>query len=247
MKEVVRVDLSNNFNCTLAEFNQLEGLSMAYPNKHFFVNSNIKTPNLSELKKHNFKGVITVNPDLKVNERLVDKLYSIKNKVSFVRVKYLPNSPEIEALIRKLSKDGFKVVITVQRFNGFKNLDKFSDRKYYEKSFGKMRLKSRYYNVVCRFADKIKNVYICDRKHTGCSDCGLCAKLNGVNNGDLSSINLSTSGLCGFSCVDCFARTMQNFLIKCNKNPIEFDVIKKNKKQLGNNKYNIAHKKGNKK
>jgi hypothetical protein len=241
-KEVVRVALTNNFNCSAKEFKQLNRFASINPGSKFFINSNIKTSKLRYVKYHPFKVVITVNPDLIPDNDYIQKLYSIKDKVSFVRVKYLPDREDIKLLIQKLSKS-FNVVITVQRFNSWESLSKFTNKKYYELSFGKLRLKEKYYKEVCKFADSLKRTYICDRKHTGCSGCNLCSILNGEKKEtDLSGLNLSSSGLCKFSCPDCFAKRMQNFISKCGRRPINFNVIQKNKKQLGVNKFNLAHK-----
>jgi len=241
-KQVVRVAIANNFNCTNQEFKQLDYFASVNSDSKFFINSNINTKNLMNVTKHDYKVVVTANPNLFIDNEKIKRLYEIRNKISFVRVKYIPDDVKIQKLIKKLSRS-FNVVITVMRFNGYRNLDKLSNRKYYEKSFGKMRLKSRYYKDVCRYADSLKRVYICDRKHLGCSGCNLCSTLNNEKTENLSSINLSTSGICKFNCVDCYAKTMQNFIVKCGNNPIEFDIIKKNKKQKGTNKFILSHKK----
>jgi hypothetical protein len=241
--EVVRVALTNNFNCSFKEFKQLDKIANNNPESKFFVNSNIKTSKLRYVNYHDYNIVVTVNPDLIPDNDYLSKLYAIKDKVSFVRVKWLPNNIEIQQLIKKLSKS-FNVVITVQQFNSWLSLSKFTDGKYYELSFGKLRLKEKYYREVCRFADSLKKVYICDRNHIGCGGCNLCSILNGEKKETpLQSLNLSSSGICKFNCADCFAKIMQNFISKCGRNPIEYNVIKKNKKQLGVNKFNLAHKK----
>jgi len=65
-----------------------------------------------------------------------------------------------------------------------------------------------------------------------------CAKLTtGSADVVLASLNLSTSGLCRYSCPSCYAKTMQRFLVACEKNPIAYDVIKKNRKQSGKTKH----------
>jgi hypothetical protein len=43
-KEVCRVALSNNFNCSDKEWEQLDQIAAKRSDKKFFVNSNIKTP-----------------------------------------------------------------------------------------------------------------------------------------------------------------------------------------------------------
>ena len=231
---VVRVGISNNFNCTAAEFRQLSGFTVVRENSHFFVNSNIKTENLLDINNHDYKAVITVNPDITVNRSLVKKLYKVdKEKISFVRVKYIPNDKAIKELITELSEKGYNVVITVMRFKSNKTVKLHSEKDLYNYQWSWFRLEGRLLSLVGKFADSLDNVYICDRNGLGCQACGLCSKLTVGKYLELFSLNLSTSGICKFDCVDCYAKKMQHTLKCFGKNPINFDSIKKNMKQCG--------------
>ena len=55
--QVVRVAISNNFNCTDKEWKQLDTFTKANPDKSFFVNSNIHTPKLHTVNDHDYKVV----------------------------------------------------------------------------------------------------------------------------------------------------------------------------------------------
>jgi hypothetical protein len=145
----IRVAVNNNFNCTPAEFAQLDKFSDQYPEHQFFVNCNIVTPKLLDLNDN--------------------------------RAKLLLN----------------------------------------------------------KATHSLTNTYICDKAGLGCQGCGLCSKLTTGNFKPVYSLNLSTSGICKYSCESCYAKTMQKFLIGCGKNPIKFDVIQMNTKQKGTTKHII--------
>jgi len=160
---VVRVGVNNNFNCTDAEFQQLDILSNLHPDHIFFVNSNIKTPNLTAINDHPYKAVLTLNPDLTVMDNLVNRLYDIDSKkIAFVRIKYIPEWPSIIDLIKRVSKT-HKVVITNQRFNSKKTIAQFIPdyKKYYEFSCSRYRLKDL--SILSDIVDH-KKVFICDEK-----------------------------------------------------------------------------------
>jgi len=132
-KEVVRVAVNNNFNCTEEEYSQLAGFVQANPTKFFFVNSNIKTPRLLTLNNHPYKAVVTLNPDLVVRENEVQKFYALnKERVAFVRVKYIPDSQPIVELIQELSEARYQTVITLQRFNSKRTLTQYASLKDYQ-------------------------------------------------------------------------------------------------------------------
>jgi hypothetical protein len=233
-KEVVRVATSNNFNCTPDEFKQLDGFVAANPTRYFFVNCNIKTPKLLALNKHSYKAVITANPDLTVRENEILRLYDLDREVvAFVRVKYIPDSQPIIDLIQELSEAQYKVVITNQRFNGKKNLEKYSSKEHYKFDCNRYRLHGKSLEAVLTLADDTPGVYICDRTGLGCGGCGLCSTLTLGENLKLSSLNLSTSGVCAYDCPDCYAKQMQHFLVCMRQAPILYDVIKQNNKQAG--------------
>lgn len=242
-KEVVRVATSNNFNCTEVEYRQLDKyLKRHHPNKYFFINSNIKTPKLLNINKHPYKAVITANPNLHVEHTLIRRLYDIRpNKVGFVRVKWLPERPPIKDLINQLLYDDFTVVLTIQRFNNKKSLQKWTDLKHYTFECNRYRLHGPALEEVEMYVDSKKEeglrAYICDRQGLGCQGCGLCATLTCGEDVRISSLNLSSSGMCPFNCPDCYAKTMQRFAKACGNAPLKFDVIKANSKQRGTTKH----------
>lgn len=246
VSKVVRVAVANNFNCTADEFRQVDGYQVAHPSYHYFVNCNIHTPNLESLNDHPYQAVITINPTFDDADKVVEKLYKVdRDKVAFVRVKYLPARPDINALAHELAEDHYKVVLTLQRFNGYKTLDEYTSREHYHHAFNRMRLTDKAMEDVDALAASHPNIYVCDRSGQGCKGCGLCASLTiGTADVDLASLNLSTSGICKFNCPDCYAKTMQKFLTACEYQPINFDVIKKNNKQRGATKHTLAAKEG---
>lgn len=237
--QVVRVAVSNNFNCTKKEYKQLNEYRAAYPSKVFFVNCNVFTPRLKSLNDHPYQAVITINPNLEVTKQALSNLKKVnQDKVAFIRIKYLPAKPEINDTALNLAEQGYKVVVTPQRFNGYKTLDKYTSREYYKFSFNRHRLTAEAMMDVDALVSSHENIYHCDRSGQGCMGCKNCSYLSaGSKEIDLASINLSASGLCRFSCPDCYAKTMQHFLISCENNPIKYDVIQKNKKQKGDTKH----------
>jgi len=233
-KEIVRVAVNNNFNCTPTEYQQLAGYVAMNPTKFFFVNSNIKTPRLLTLNNHPHKAVVTLNPDLVVRESEVQKFYALnKERVAFVRVKYIPDSQPIVELIQELSKARYQTVITLQRFNSKRTLTQYASLKDYQFEHTRGRLTGEALSKVQALADSTPRVHICDRQGLGCQGCGLCAKLTVGQDLPLSSLNMSSSGLCRYNCPDCYAKAMQNFLRKIGHSVIKYDVIKQNEKQAG--------------
>jgi hypothetical protein len=235
-KEVVRVAINNNFNCTPEEYRQLDGFVMANPTSFFFVNCNVKTPALLTLNDHPYKAVITLNPDIVVRENEVSKFYSLKReRVAFVRVKYIPDSQPVVELIQELSEARYPVVITKQRFNSKVSLSRYANLRDYQFQGNKAHLIGKALSEVQALADTTPDVYICDRRGLGCQGCGLCSKLTLGQDLKITSLNMSSSGECKFNCVDCYAKTLQNFLRK-KKIPTRvmiYDVIHQNEKQAG--------------
>lgn len=243
--KVVRVAVNNNFNCTSLEYRHLDALSKENPESYFFTNSNIKTPKLININNHDYKAVITINPDLVVQDNMVRRLYDItSDKVAFVRVKYIPGWISILNLIERVSLT-HKVVLTMQRFNSIKSISQYVPdfRKYYTHSDNRFRLNEESFRHITSYTDTLKNVYICDRAGIGCEGCGLCSILTVGEDLPIHSLNLSTSGLCKYNCPDCYAKTMQNFLKKTNRPEIHYDWIHKNSKQSGKTKHIKRNKK----
>lgn len=233
---VVRVAVNNNFNCTKKEWDQLEQIIFDNPKFEFFINSNIKTKQLRTINDHNIKAVVTMNPDINPWEKAIDKIYEInKNLITFLRVKYIPDRKDIIDLILQLSSEGYRVVITNQRFNGEKTLKKFTSKNHYDWNNNKFRLKASEVQKLFKIIDDPKNgkIFLCDRVNVGCSGCRLCSFIPTGQDLGIYSLNLSSSGICKFNCPDCYAKTMQNMLRRMDKPPIRFDFIKQNHKQAG--------------
>lgn len=241
MTRYVRVGTNNNFNCTRREWDQLNRFSAEYPNDVFFVNCNAKTPLLRTINSHPYNAVITINPDLIPNDNLTSKVMRLGHqRVSFIRVKWLPERPDIQNLIHSLRKSGFEVVITAQRFNSIRSLELYTSKVHYNYSCSRYRLANDSWNELVSLARKTKSM-ICDEKELGCQGCSLCSTLNGgTKNDQVVSLNLSTSGICPYNCVDCYAKTMQHFLTAIGNDPIKYDRIKANNKQRGATKH-IKH------
>ena len=229
-----RVAVNNNFNCTDAEFQQLDTFVDAYPDTLFFVNTNIKTPRLHRILEHPYKTVITLNPDIWIDLNLVNKLSGIDpERVPFVRIKYIPEYKKVIHLINQVS-EVYPVMITLQRFNGKKSIEGFvpNYRDHYKWSHNRFRLFGESLKEAEALADN-KNIFICDQKGLGCGGCGLCSKLTTGENLPIFTLNLSSSGMCPYNCVDCYAKTMQHFLSKIGMPQIHFDWIHMNHKQAG--------------
>jgi hypothetical protein len=238
ISKVVRVATTNNFGCSEKEWNQLDTFSTKNPDKAFFVNSNINTPKLRTIAKHSYKGVVTVNPDLFPDslESILDRILPIKTKLAFVRVKYLPNQPDILNLINALIINQIPIVVTLQRFNSIESLTKYTDPSYYHFSCTRYRLAGGELQKITGLVDSLAASYpiwICDRNGLGCQGCGLCSRLTTNTESIITSLNLSSSGVCPYNCPDCYAKTMQIFSVKMGHNPIVFDRIQRNKKQAG--------------
>lgn len=234
LTHVVRVAVANNFNCTDAEYQQVDGFAHAFPHKFFFINSSIRTPALMSINDHPYPAVVTVNPDLVVDEDLVNRIYALDpQKISFLRVKWLPFDEPIKDLALSLSMHGYKVVLTLQRWNSKNMMAKYTAPEWYKYNCSRFRLCGMGLMAVHYFCDDNARMYICDRENVGCGGCGLCSKLNTEEDLKLESLNLSSSGICPNDCPDCYAKTMQNFLIKTKHPPIRYDHIKPNRKQAG--------------
>lgn len=247
---VVRVATTNNFNCTTREWAQLDTFTKNNPDKAFFVNSNINTPKLSTVANHNYKVVVTANPDLVIDqsEIILSRLETIRSNVAFVRVKYIPNYEPVTKLLGHLLNAGFKVVLTLQRFNSKAKLLQYTSLDYYKFSCSRFRLNGPELEKVLNKISTLQNqgypVWICDQAGTGCQGCGLCSRLTTNLDLTITSLNLSTSGICPYDCPDCYAKTMQAFSKKMGHALITYDIIRQNDKQAGRTthiKENLNH------
>lgn len=233
--KVIRVAVNNNFNCTVPEFRQLDDLQQIHPESLFFLNSNIKTSKLLQINRHPYRAVITLNPDITINPSLVKRLYDIAlDKIAFTRIKYIPNHPEIVDLIHKVSET-YPVVITNQRFNGIKTISQYVPdfRDHYKWSHNRFRLFGDSLAQVEKLVLPDSNIHICDQLGLGCGGCGLCSTLTTGQTLPIYTMNLASSGICPYNCVDCYAKTMQHFLRSIDVPVIHFDWIHMNHKQAG--------------
>ena len=241
INEIVRVGTTNNFNATVREWAQIDGFAKANPDKIFFVNSNINTPKLVTIAEHPYKAVLTTNPNLNITQTgiasIFKKLDVIQKNIAFVRVKYLPNNDNINLLIGMLIGYHYPIVLTLQRFNGKKSLLKYTNLEYYKFSCSRYRLTGPELLIVTEAVKEMQRqghqMYICDIKGEGCGGCGLCSKLTTGKDLKISSLNLSSSGICPYSCPDCYAKTMQKFSRALGNKPIIYDKIHQNDKQAG--------------
>lgn len=236
---VVRVATNNNFNCTEREFRQLDRFAAQNPDKIFFVNSNARTPKLRAILDHPYKTVITLNPDLNVVPYVADRGLAVHSSVSFYRVKWIPERPEIKTLIDK-ALNLAPVVITMQRFNSRACMERYADPKDYRLVCVRFRLHGealkKLEDLVDHETARGRRLHICDRKGIGCLGCGLCVTLNGAAPGTpIKSLNLSTSGVCPYNCPDCYAKAVSKRCV--HGNPIAYDQIIANRKQRGKTKH----------
>lgn len=252
MNKVVRVAVNNNFNCTDKEWKHLDNLTQANPNDTFFVNCNINTPKLQTIRHHPYKAVVTTNPGLVLKpiaadvhiaiDKVLAKLDPIKDHLAFVRVKYIPNNEYINHLLVSLLGEGYKVVVTLQRFISKATLLKYSGLECYEHSCSRYRLAGIELQKILEFVTSLRettgaSVWICDQSGKGCQSCGLCSRLTTGQDLPIYSLNLSTSGVCGYNCPDCYAKAMQKFTTGCGHRPMEYDKIRQNDKQAGRTKH----------
>jgi len=237
--ETVRVGTSTNFNCTKKEWDQLDNFAQTHPTKAFFINSNIRTPKLPTTINHPYKIVITANPDLAPSDilQVLEKLEGIRSHIAFVRVKYLPDNKPIMNLLKILMLKKYPIVLTLQRFNSKDSLAKFTDISFYKYSCSRYRLAGPELDKIVSFVTEQRAagmpIWICDQAGTGCQGCGLCSRLTTGEDHTVTSLNLSSSGTCPFSCPDCYAKTMQRFALACGHRAMDFDRIYRNDKQAG--------------
>jgi hypothetical protein len=133
-------------------------------------------------------------------------------------------------------------VVTLQRFISKATLLKYSGLECYEHSCSRYRLAGIELQKILEFVTSLRettgaSVWICDQSGKGCQSCGLCSRLTTGQDLPIYSLNLSTSGVCKFQCVDCYAKAMQKFTTACGHSPIKFDVIEMNNKQKGRTKH----------
>jgi hypothetical protein len=127
----------------------------------------------------------------------------------------------------------------MQRWNGIEALKNWTSLEHYSFNHNRFRLSGRALEEIKSFVDSFDKgkVFLCDRVGGGCGTCKLCVMLTVGINMKLSSINLSSSGICKFNCPDCYAKTMQNMSRAFGYQPIIYDKVKANSKQAGISKH----------
>lgn len=231
-REAVRVATTNNFNCTPAEWKQLDEFAKTYPNSLFFVNSNARTPLLHTIADHPYPAVVTVNPDLEPDPRLERRALALPaDRIAFLRAKWLPDRKDILSLILRLQSAGRTVVVVPQRFRAKAVLLKFSNPDRYHLDCSRFRLHGPALDEFLAAADR-HGFLVCDRSGAGCRACGQCAQLSGAGDVPVKSLNLSTSGECPYACPDCYAKQTLEFIRGMGNQPV-YDKVKANDKQAG--------------
>jgi len=224
-KQIVRVAVSNNFNFSAAEFEQLKSFERA--DRRFFVNSNAFVKISA-----NLPSFITLNPYLKP-VRLRGDLSAVKA----LRVKVWLQDGKLSngsvKALRYARLFPIPVLLTLQRFSS--NAEKAlytGDGTGYVFNAGYYRPDKAAQTTLITTAKAIieSKLYVCDEKAKGCPVCGNCARLSyGEPGTAVAGLNLSSSGACRFNCPSCFAK--RNAARAGGQ--IAFDRVLKNRKQLG--------------
>lgn len=238
--KVLRVGVSNNFNFTEKELEDIRALP--WDQDKIFVNSNSFVT-----IKSDYPSFVTINPYL---TEFVAPTGDISN-IRACRIKYVSDAiPKVsnafrEALEWSLS-NRIPVLVTFMRFIGRASMEKFvqpAGTLNYSFKSGYWRLKD--INKRCaveyikslvkllRLDDALELIHYCDMAGDGCPVCGNCAKLAfniDTDPFELYGINLSSSGDkggCIFNCPDCWAKRIASF------RKVSFDKITQNSKQKG--------------
>lgn len=224
---IIRTAVSNNFNFSAAELEQLKTFDR--PDRKVFVNSNAFTRITADRP-----SFVTLNPYLEPV-----KLKGDTSAVKALRVKvWLRDgsmaSDAIDALA--MARDyGIPVLLTLQRFSSKAEADRYTlTREGYVFDAGYYRPDKAAQKLLIDTARKIApGAYVCDEAGTGCPTCGNCARLSFGVDEDVASLNLSASGQCKYNCPSCFAK--RNAARAGGK--IAFDRVLKNRKQKGETKH----------
>jgi hypothetical protein len=193
-KGILRVGVLNNFNFTDLEIKAVKALQLwGYDT---FVNSNSHV----YIDADAGPAVITINPDL---DKFVEPHGDLRN-VKAVRVKYVASPRPSVAVAWQESLDwarrsNIPVLVTLQRFVRRDTMNRYTNNAaLYVMKDGYLRLET--------IPKELKGMSICDEQGKGCPTCQLCATLVFGRSGDIQGISLEESGICKFSCPDCFAK-----------------------------------------
>jgi len=237
---LVRVGTLNNFNFTSTEVNHLNLLSKIYPNKIFFVWSNVKSynkmykKNKKEIdnlfKNSNIKLGLTVTPNLEfikpVTSKNIDNIiykFVLNNKTNYTRNK----------VIEYAKKHDLNVLLIPLRFKKTENFNKYvsdTDKYVYIKPYIKLS-KHAFVEFAYYTKQMYNKVYTCDLLHLGCTSCYNCYRINNISVvRNFESINLSTSGKCPYNCIECYAK----HCLDRTQGKIRYDIFTINTKMKGN-------------
>lgn len=228
-QQIVRVAVSNNFNFSAAEFEQLK--TFEKPGRKFFVNSNAFLPIKSDLP-----SFITLNPYL-VPVKLKGDLSNVKALRVKVWLKDGKLAFEAVKALRYARLFKIPILLTLQRFSSSAEKALYTGNgEEYIFDAGYYRPDKNAQKAIISIARSIigRKTYVCDEKGKGCPTCGNCARLSyGEQKTEVAGLNLSTSGQCKFACPSCFAK--RNAARAGGK--IAFDKVIKNRKQQGKTRH----------
>lgn len=218
MTKILRVATFNNFNFTDEELEHLEGIQALCPDYKIFVNSNSHP-----VIRGRFPCVITVNPELDVFTKPKGDLSLIKA----IRIKYVMNPVQsiqdtFGEIYNWTKKHNIPTLITYMRFKNKETLKRYTTKSTFYK------WNRSFYRPILKHTFNDPSIYYCDLRDEGCPSCRNCAKLTyGIDTPEIYSINLSSSGICPYNCVDCYAKCLAKFT------HFAYDKILQNAKQKG--------------
>ena len=180
--------------------------------------------------KGDYPCVLTINPEL-------TKFVKPRGKIGLVKAVRVKCVVDPIKKVKVAFEDSYKwaklnnipAIITNMRFKSHQTLNKYtlSPEKYVWKRNFHVPIEKSIFDD--------PDVYYCDLKGEGCPSCRNCSKLVfELDTPDIYSLNLSSSGICKYSCPDCYSKIMLKYI----PNGFAYDKILKNAKQRG---YNVQH------
>lgn len=228
-EKYLRVGVLTNFNFSEPEIQAIQ----AYADKGWkpLLNTNAKT----QIVATGFPVVVTINPDVVKFEAPRGDLQDI----AAVRIKFVASKDErmhavLQQCLAWADEHAVPVLLTMMRFKALKTAQVCHyNPDAYHREGSWLRLKPEYRARVEKWIAETR-LLVCDENGTGCPDCRNCSWTTyGSREGEIWGLDLSTSGVCPYSCPDCFAKSCLNM---CGGVPA-FDRPKKNRKQKGEVKH----------
>ena len=228
---LLRVAVSNNFNYTKKEIQDVEKLKNHY--KYILLNSHKDT----NIKNNNLPVFVTSNPQL-INKTDFN-INGSKENVKAIRLKIILSTNKkyiktVKNILSYAEENNISVLITIFRFYSAKNRKKIlnllqDNFKFYRWDRNYYRIKDN--KIIKNFVDRLNRniqakIYFCDYRGGGCLICNNCSKLSYNKKLQVKELNLQSSGFCKFNCIECFAKR----LIHKNGNRISFNTVRANKK-----------------